>query len=358
MNNKRLIIPLIGLALLLALIYVVVQSQQSKKSNLTVRTPSKISGFEIIDIGTGRAPRFSPDSKKIAFLSGGWLCLANSDGTGQIQNIAPVKALDFQWVDDSTLIYWWQDSQKRTRTVAVVNLKGEVTFSITGEEQTLIEFPPVFLPDGTVGFYKNDESGSRIFKSIRNGKVAPDSVLKQLRAQIAFDNPLAMYGDIWLVSVDGTIKKRITTNKRFDFPELSPNGKKILAHKIPGADPYLGQGAYVIDLEGNENYIGDEDVRIPVHDSTGKILYHNTEGSVGLLSKWSPDGTKIVYMYQRNDYEDLGASDIVIKNADGTGRFQIKTSDEMELEPVWSPDGKMIACETYRTNKIRIFKLK
>ena len=71
MNNKRLILALIVLVLLLALVYVMVQSQQSKKSNLTVRTPSKISGFEIIDIGTGRAPRFSPDSKKIVFLSGG-----------------------------------------------------------------------------------------------------------------------------------------------------------------------------------------------------------------------------------------------------------------------------------------------
>jgi len=63
-------------------------------------------------------------------------------------------------------------------------------------------------------------------------------------------------------------------------------------------------------------------------------------------------------MYGRNDYEDLGASDIVIKNVDGTGRFQIETADEMEEEPVWSPDGKLLACETYKMNKIRVFKLK
>jgi Tol biopolymer transport system component len=233
-----------------------------------------------------------------------------------------------------------------------------VTFSITGEEQTLIEFPPVFLPDGTVGFYKNEESGSRIFKSIRNGKVAPDSALKQLQAKIAFENSYVMHGDIWLVSVDGNIKKRITTNKRFEFPELSPDGKKILAVKTPDGDPYLGGGAYVIDLNGVENYIGDPDIWIPVYDSTGKILYHNIESSVGALAKWSPDGTKIVYMYGRNDYEDLGASDIVIKNSDGTGRFQIETLDEMEEEPVWSPNGTMIACQTYKTNKIRVFKLK
>jgi Tol biopolymer transport system component len=226
MKNKRLILGSVVLALLLALVYVAVQSQQTKKPEEITGSLSKITGFEFIDIGSGRCPRFSPDSKKIAFLSGGWLCLANSDGTGGIQKIAKVKALDFQWMDDSTLIYWYQDSQKRTRTVALVNLKGEVTFSITGEEQTLIEFPPVFLPDGTVGFYKNEEGGSRIFKSIRNGKGAPDSTLKELRAQIAFAGPNVMHGDIWLVSIDGTVKKRITTNKRFEFPELSPDGKK------------------------------------------------------------------------------------------------------------------------------------
>jgi len=52
--------------------------------------------FEIIDIGEGRCPRFTPDSKKIGFLSQGWLYVANSDGSGGIQKIAPVKALDFK----------------------------------------------------------------------------------------------------------------------------------------------------------------------------------------------------------------------------------------------------------------------
>jgi len=360
MNNKRLIIPLIVLVLLLALVYVMVQSQQSKKFNLIVRTPSKISGFEIIDIGTGKAPRFSPDSKKIAFLSRGWLCLANSDGTGGIQKIAPVKALDFQWMDDSTLIYWWQGLRTNEEIVGSVNLKGENSILTSSQEQTQIESHPIFLPDGTIGFYKKGKSGeTKTFKIIKEGTLPPDSALKQLQAKIAFENSYVMHGDIWLVSIDGTVKKRITTNKRFSFPELSPDGKKILAHKIPGVDPYLGQGDYVIDLSGNETYIGDEDVWIPVYDSAGKILYHNIEGSVGYLSKWSPDGTKIAYMYQRNDYEDLGASDIVIKSADGTGRFQIKTPNEIEDEkPVWSPDGTMITCETYKTNKIRIFKLK
>lgn len=361
MNNKKLVLALTGLALFLALVYVVVQSQQAKKTEVIVQTPSKITGFEIIDIGSGRAPRFSPDSKKIAFLSGGWLCLANPDGTGQIHKIGLIKARDFQWLDDSTFIYWSQYLGTNQELVGSISLKGEKSPLTSDQEQIQIESDPVFLPDGTIGFYKKGMiEGSRTFKVIREGSLLPDSALKQLQAKIAFENSFVMYGDIWLVSIDGVIKKRITTNKRFSFPELSPDGKKILSHKIPGADPYLGQGDYVIDLQGNETYIGGPDKKIPVTDLKGRVVASRWATEASVEAKWSPDGSKIVYLYQRTaiDVEDIDASDIVIKNADGTGRFQLKTPDEMEEEPVWSPDEKMLACETYKTNKIRVFKLK
>jgi Tol biopolymer transport system component len=68
----------------------------------------------------------------------------------------------------------------------------------------------------------------------------------------------------------------------------------------------------------------------------------------------------VVYMYGAMDSkeEDIVTSDLVVKNVDGTGRFQIETPDVMEEYPIWSPDGKMIACETYNINKIFVFKLK
>ena len=94
--------------------------------------------------------------------------------------------------------------------------------------------------------------------------------------------------------------------------------------------------------------------------STGSVPGQLIYSSVGYCAKFSPDGSKVIYMYEAMDteQEDIVASDLVIKNIDGTGRFQIETPDVMEIYPVWSPDGKMIACQTYEINKILVFKLK
>ena len=388
MKSKNLIIGLVCLLIVVVVLSISTKTQktvkQAKSETILIETwgggewssegareialghpPDTIRGYHIIEIGSGRSPRFSPDSKKIAFLSGGWLCVRNSDGTGVIDKIAPMRALDFQWMSDSSIIYWNQegyDTPRILRNVGIVSLKGEHKEAITEPEGIRFE-PPIFLPDGTIGYHKHsllDKTSS--FVVIKQGSLRPDSALKQLVPKIKFETSSVMYGDIWLVSIDGSYKRWVTFNKRFGFPEMSPDGKKIIATKIPGKDPDLGGGPYLIDLKGHETYLGDPSRRIPKVDSNGKPVPGRWagEGSVAAYAKLSPDGSKVVYMYQRTamDVEDIAASDLVIKNADGTGRYQIETPDVMEIYPVWSPDGKMIACETYNINKIFVFKLK
>jgi Tol biopolymer transport system component len=59
---------------------------------------------------------------------------------------------------------------------------------------------------------------------------------------------------------------------------------------------------------------------------------------------WSPDGSKIVYMYSYS----VRASDIWTVNADGTGEFNVTGGANPggggdNTSPVWSPDGLRIA---------------
>ena len=389
MRSKNFIDGILGLAVLLVAVFSITTKSQKPEeqakpetmvtdtgrgadSSLETTTrialghpPDTIRGYDIIEIGQGNTPRFSPDSKKIAFLSGGWLRVRNSDGTGNTDKIAPMRALDFQWMSDSSIIYFNQEGYGTSRIyryIGIVTLKGEHKEVITEPEGIRFE-PPIFLPDSTVGYYKHLLGlGTRGFIVIKQGALPPDSALKQLRARVKPSSPHVLYGDIWLVSIDGSFKKQVTFNKRFDFPELSPDGKKILASKSPDGDLYQGGGPYVVDLKGHETYIGDPSRQIPKMDSAGQPITGRWagEGSVGYFAKWSPDGSKVVYMYQRTamDVEDIAASDLVIKNADGTGRFQIETPDVMEMEPVWSPNGEMIACPTYKPNGLRIIRLR
>jgi Tol biopolymer transport system component len=53
---------------------------------------------------------------------------------------------------------------------------------------------------------------------------------------------------------------------------------------------------------------------------------------------WSPDGTKIAFVWNHNYI-----SDIYVMNADGTGLKQLTNDPGYNLEPVWSPDGTKIA---------------
>ena len=89
--------------------------------------PDTIRGYDIIEIGEGTTPRFSPDSKKIAFLSGGWLCVRNSDGTGPVDKITRLEALDFQWMSDSSIIHFNQEgygTPRILRNIGIVTLRG------------------------------------------------------------------------------------------------------------------------------------------------------------------------------------------------------------------------------------------
>jgi Tol biopolymer transport system component len=349
MRTKSL---LVGLCCLFVVMIVLAMSTRSQKAE----EPPK---FEVIEIGIGEDPQWSPDGTKISFLNNGWVCVTNADGKGDVQKLfeIPKTAYRYYWLDSTEFLFQETKQerdekgklQKITNRLASVSLDGMKRTIVESDQDLASPFffsAPLFMPDGTVGYYqfppgKSWISDNAVFKVIKQGKLSPDSSLKQLRAVI---KPVASYtisGDIWIESLDKSVKKRITTGKLYSFPELSPDGTKILV------------GLRVMDLDGNEIHIGKGGV------DTANI----SESS--LDPKWSPDSKKIAYTRVTAKILDLDgqaiediAGKIHIANADDGSDIQvIDIPDIVAVGPVWSPDGTKIACGSHSSSKIFVIKL-
>jgi Tol biopolymer transport system component len=350
MRSKNLII---GVTCLFVLIVAFSMSTKSQK-------PEETPKFEIIEIGKGADPQWSPDGTKLAFIYKDTICLANADGTEEIKKLfeMPNTAYRYSWLD-STEFLFQETQQARDEEGKLLEITNRLTgISLKGTKRTIVESKqdlaspfffsaPIFMPDGTVGYFQFPPgqswgSESAVFKVIKQGRLRPDSSLKQLRAVVIPSTPYGIEGDVWLESLDKSVKKRVTTGKLYSFPQLSPNGTKILV------------GLRVVDLDGNEKHIGKGGV------DTANI----SESS--LDPKWSPDSKKIAYTrvtakildQDGQAIEDI-AGKIHIANADeGSDLEVIDIPDVIAVGPVWSPDGKKIACTGKNVRKVYVIKLK
>jgi hypothetical protein len=347
MRTKNLIIGLVCLFVLMVVLSMSTKSQKSQEPLL----------FEPILIGTGGDPHWSPDGTKLAFISGGWLCVKSADGKGEIKKVAEVRPDFLEWMSDTEFVVYEREFPK-TESIAVmprlsikrITIDGQVipvvrdtTFSKTTPPKIT---PPKVLPDGTIGYYEckggYQDWECKDFKIIKQGKLKPDSALKQMVAIIVSTEISSAWGEIWLESVDRTVKKKITPGKEYIFAELSPDGSKILAD--------YGPAEFVFDLKGN------------VMLDLGKYRPQTTlpnclAGIVG--AEWSPDAQKILYYVEVEDGHEVYDMDIYIINVDGTGKTPIAvTLEQIEAGASWSPDGTKIAYVNGTAGKIYVVKIK
>jgi Tol biopolymer transport system component len=349
MKNKKLVLALIGLALFLALVYVVVESQQAKDTKGTTQSVVPLAHFETTLIGKGSSPKWSPDGTKIAFISEDeWLTIADADGMGENKKVAPHNFGTFDWLDSSTFIVTSSEFKEENgkRVSEIWKMK---TITTGGRESLIVEdiapyrqehdiSVPYFLKDGTVGYYEGRftlPGKDKVFKVIKPGKLKQLRATKELRATTP--DGYVGTGPILLKSIDGSVNKVITKTKTaYSFPQLSPDGTKIATNIMRG-------DIVVLDTSGNEL----------ANLGRGIILYRGTTGC------WSPDSKQIVYNLTKESEYYIEASEIFIVNWDGTGKKQITdTPDEVELEPIWSPDGTKILCRSDNANKIFVIKVR
>lgn len=127
-------------------------------------------------------------------------------------------------------------------------------------------------------------------------------------------NPQALQTDpdraLWIVGMDGSAPRKLT--KGF-YPKPAPNGKELA---------FLNSGqVWTIRLDSAKD----------------AQKFFQARGSQNEI-RWSPDGSKMVFISSRGDHSFVGVFDVKSKQVN-----YFDTSVDHDSDPVWSSDGKHIA---------------
>ena len=140
---------------------------------------------------------------------------------------------------------------------------------------------------------------------------------------------------LWLISSDGKNLKQITFGDGSDNnPAWSPDGSSI---------------AFDSDIDGDREIFLITNMNRVISGSQPIIIKLTDNRWDDRNPKWSPDGSKIIF--QSNG---KGSYDIMEMNVDGSNIKSLISTPADEIEPNWSPDGKWIIYSIKNDDKYEI----
>jgi TolB protein len=250
---------------------------------LTENKYALLSQFVMIDTSGDLCPAWSPDGKKITFISGREnnmmsyvdfdVLTMNRDGTGVTNLTLPYANVELRpsWSSDGTRILYESDFDARDEN------------SITEGKNWDI--------------YVMDADGSRIVRLTYNPASDGQAAWSPDGSRIAFGTDRNGSSDIYLMDTNGTDQVPLLSGPANDEqPAWSPDGNRI---------------AFVSDRGGNWD--------LYVIDADGSNIEKLTTGTAKEgHPAWSPDGNRIAFTSDRD-----GDVDIYVINTDGSNLIQL-----------------------------------
>jgi Tol biopolymer transport system component len=148
--------------------------------------------------------------------------------------------------------------------------------------------------------------------------------------------------DIYVMGADGSNVRRLTDDGADEgSPRWSPDGESIayvrmeyFSNQAPIENP--AWDIYVMNADGTDP------------------MQLTSDPSNELEPSWSPDGTRIAFISDRNGRN----FDIYVMNADGSNITQVTDDSANEFGPAWSPDGKHIIFNSDRNGNVQLFMIR
>ena len=145
---------------------------------------------------------------------------------------------------------------------------------------------------------------------------------------------------IYLMHADGSHQQRLSPTPGTDVrPCFSPSGKQIIFNRVVGH---------------NFSGVPETEIMIMDADGTSRHVLLPANGVFNIEPRISPDGTKIVFMSNRDRSQQ-----IYVMNADGTHITKI-TDQGSNGDPNWSPDGARLSFGSTREGggRLNIYTMK
>ncbi|MFH1262695.1 MAG: hypothetical protein V1495_04530 [Pseudomonadota bacterium] len=139
--------------------------------------------------------------------------------------------------------------------------------------------------------------------------------------------------EIYLLTLAGTLKQRLTTNNDIDVSaSFSPDGKHLTFVSNRDGSPQV----YKMDRNG---------------ENVQRLTF---KGANNTAPAWSPRGDKIAFAGLDTD----GEFDIFTMNIDGSGMMRLTYDTRDNQEPKWAPGGQLITFASKRTGHYQIWSMR
>jgi eukaryotic-like serine/threonine-protein kinase len=292
---------------------------------------------------------WSPDSRFIAYGDNKQLKKIDITG-GPPQNLTEVApAIGGSWNSDGTIL--------------VGSTRGILKLSANGGTPTTVTKPaspqeahghPVFLPDGRHFLYVRGLPPGKRTINVGDLNAAPDA---QNQTPILTND----YGVSVTTSTSGAplvlfLRDGTLLGQEFEMNALTLTGSPVTVMEQVAGVQGAALGHFSVSKTGTLVFrsISGNNRQLTWYTRQGDIAGRPAEpGPYGTM-KVSPDGSKAAVV--QNDPRQPGNSDIWIIDLTTGASTRFTFDSGSDSQPVWSPDGRFLAWQSFRNNQMGIYR--